>query len=227
MATKTLILRPTSVTSNDETLVTLYPISTTMAEAHVLVSEATADDDSTYIVSKLGSVVHYHFAFTKPADFKNASNFNFNVRYKSEGGATTGTAYTLNFGTDSGYSIGSTGTTNQASYIDIAGTITTTDAEAIIAKFNDTSSDLTFYITQSTATGASKNKPIRTTQIYVEISYEDISSQEALSYFKSNGEWINLGVYNAYYKKNNKWTSLKASDLDPYSSKKYKIEVIE
>lgn len=223
MATKTIILRPTSVTSDNETLVTLYPTDTAMANAHILVSEEVADEDATYITSGLGSNVYYHFACAKPEDLKAVTGFSFKIRYRTEG-TTSGTTYELNI-LSSTYSIASTGTTNNTAYVDVVDNLTDDIKSAIITDFNNGSSTWDFNIGQITAKGQSKHKPIRTTQIYIEITYED--NQEVVSYFKQDGTWLPLGGFIMYYKRNDKWNPINDSDLANYSNKKYLLEVIE
>ena len=223
MATKTIILRPTSVTCDDETLVTLYPTDTLMSNAHILVNETTADDDATYITNGLGSNIHYHFSYTKPDDLKNVSKFSFKVRYKAEG-TESGTTYTICFASNN-YNIGSSTGGSSTEYTDVSESITTDISDSIIAEFNNVSSTCNFYITQATATGNNKSKPIRTTQIYVEITYED--NNAAISYFKQDGNWVNIGVLTMYYKRNNKWRKLNDADLESYTNTNYITEVLE
>lgn len=223
MATKTIILRPTSITSNDESLVTLYPTDTMMSNAHMLVNEEIADDDATYITSGLGSRIQYRFTYTRPDDLNNISGFSFTVRHKSEG-SDSGTTYTL-YLTSNNYVICSTSSGNSAAYSNTSDNITDDIRNSIITEFDNVESSLNFYITQSTATGSSKNKPIRTTQIYVELTYVD--NNAVVSYFKQNGTWVKLDNFIMYYKRNHQWTLLNDLQLDLYSNKNYLSEVIE
>ena len=145
MATKTLILRPTSVTSDDASLVTLYPADTALANAHILVNEEIADDDATYITGGLGSNIHYHFTFIKPDDLKNITGFSFVVRYKFEASSTQhNAAYTMYLGSNN-YTL-CTITANSTTYLDTNESITDDIKNEIINTLNN-SQNLNFYIT--------------------------------------------------------------------------------
>lgn len=224
MATKTLILRPISITSDNTSLITLYPSGTTIDNAHILVNEEVADDDATYVTGGLGSNVNYHFNFTKPSDFKKATGFSFLIRHKFEASSSQHTVtYQLYIGADNYTLISLAGSDNPTIYTNMNENITDEIRNAIISAING-EQNTSFYITQ-TITGSSKSKPIRTTQIYIEIIYEDNAS--IIQYFKQNGKWINIGDLNIHYKKNSQWKALNELQIDPYIEKKYVIEVIE
>jgi hypothetical protein len=221
MATKTLVLRPISITSDDTSLVTFYPSDTTMDNAHILVNEEVADDDATYITGGLGSGINFHFSFTKPEDLKNITGFSFKVRNKFEtSGSNHNVAYKI-YIENNNYTLNSL-TANSTVYTDMSESIVDDIRNAIISAL-DSNQNLNFYITQTSGTN-SKSKPIRTTQMYIEITYE--SNDAVLQYFKQNNEWINIGELNIYYKKNNEWYSLNEVQLESYIDKKYLIEVM-
>lgn len=75
MATKTLILRPTSITVEDEALISFYPAETPIDKAHLLVNEEVSDDDSTCIIISPGGTVYYHFDYIIPSNLANVTNF--------------------------------------------------------------------------------------------------------------------------------------------------------
>lgn len=221
MATKTLILRPMSITSDDISLVTFYPSDTTIDNAHILVNEEVADDDATYITGGLGSGINFHFSFTKPEDLKNITGFSFKVRNKFEtSGSNHNVTYNMHIENNS-YALSSL-TTNPTVYTDMSESILDDTRNIIIGILNN-NQNLNFYITQTSGTN-NKSKPIRTTQMYIEITYE--SNDAVLQYFKQNNEWVNIGELNIYYKENNEWSSLNEVQLESYISKKYLIEVI-
>lgn len=205
MAIKTLILRPVSITATDESLVTLYPTDTAMANAHTLVGEETADDDATYITGGLGGVINYYFSFTKPEDLKEVTGFSFKVRYMTESGSST-VDFQLYL---SSYNYTLCSSTNSiTAYTDASSAFTSDDMNAIVGKFNSTTSNLDFYVTQTVATG-NKLKPTRVTQMYIEVTYQDNAGN--IVYLKQNDEWIKLNEPILYRRYNNKWSLLDLS----------------
>lgn len=224
MATKTIILRPTSITCDNESLVTLYPSSVTMANAHTLVNEEVADDDATYITGGLGSNINYHFNISKPDDLKSITGFSFIVRHKMEASSILHSiAYKMYLGTDN-FTL-NTFTTNELTYLNMNDSVTNDVKDAIISLMNDTS-DFNFYITQAVSTGTSKSKPIRTTQIYIEITYE--SNDAVVQYLKQNDTWVNIGELAIYYKQNYKWGAINDIQVSSlFADKYYLSEVIE
>lgn len=223
MATKTLILRPTSVTCSDESLVTLYPSGTILSNAHLLVGEEVADDDATYITGGLSSNINYHFMFDKPNDLKNITKFSFMVRYKLEASSQNHTVtYKIYLNTDN-YTL-CTMTDNSTVYSDMNENITDDIKSSIVNTLNN-GQNLNFYITQAITGNSAKSKPIRVTQIYIEITYE--SNEFVIQYLKQNNTWINIGELSIYYKRNYKWNPLNDVLLESYIDKKYLVEVIE
>ena len=227
MASKTLILRPISLTSDDESKVTFYPSNTTIANAHMLVNEETADDDATYITSDLGSNVNYHFVFDKPSDFKNIIGISILIRYKFEASSSMHSlTYTVNLSTES-FAITNTTTPTSTIYADQIENFTDDLQSAIVTELNNTQS-LSFYITQAlSTTQSSKSKPVRTTQMYIEVTYENNSS--VLQYFKQDTKWVNIGELAMYYRSRDSWDLLTDLQIDAYidPDKKYLIEVID
>lgn len=223
MATKTLILRPTSITSSDESKVTLYPSDTTMANAHMLVNEETADDDATYIIGGLGSTINYHFSFTMPSDLKNILGFSFVVRHKMDASSSNHSVqYRMALG--SGEYLLGTLTTNPTAYDDMFSALDEDTTDEIISSLSGTTTS-NFYVEQIVATGNNKSKPIRTTQMYIEITYENNTS--TIQYVKQNGIWVNIGELNFYYKRNGSWRKRNDNELDQFLDKNYAMGVIE
>lgn len=224
MATKTLILRPTNVTCDNESLVTLYPTDTTLSNAHLLVNEEVADDDATYITGGLGSNINYHFTFTKPEDLKNITGFSFVVRHKLEASSSQHSIeYKIYLNTNN-YTL-CTMTENSTIYSNMSENITDDIKNVIIGILNN-AQDLNFYITQAVSTGSSsKSKPIRTTQMYIELTYEN--NDAILQYFKQNNKWINIGEFAVHYKRNGKWSLLNDLQIDWLTNEQYLIEVIK
>lgn len=219
MAVKTVILRPISVTTSNESLVSFYPSDTTLPNAHLLVNEEVADDDSTYIVGGLGGNVNYHFSFTKPNNLKDVADFSFIVRSRVESGTGDSTSYSLHLQSNK-YSL-LTVSNNSTSYVDSSDATSTDIKTSIVADLNATTSNLEFYISQDVATGTNKSKPTRVTQIYVIITYND--NNDDVFYMKKGGSWIKLGN-TILWKYNNTWSSLNLG-LIANNSKFYVKEV--
>ena len=210
MATKTLILRPVAVYAGD-TAVTLYPSSTTIEQAHLLVNEEIADDDTTYITLATGEAVNYHFIYQKPLDLANVTNVVFHFRSLPE---TTGTANASNSVShglfvlgDNSYSFNAKAFgTSAAIYqdYDIEASNESTLSE-VISIFNTLSTNDPFYCRQSIINTGNKFCPIRTTQMYVKITYETKEDSDINFYYvKNNDKWKSYPV--AMYKKsNNVW----------------------
>lgn len=221
MATKTLILRPISVTSTDESLVTLYPTDTTMANAHTLVNEEVADDDATYITGGLGGSINYHFSFTKPDDLENITDFSFKVRQRLEASSTaSSTSYQI-YLTSGNYTL-CTFSEDATAYTDLSSSLATDNMNSILGEFNNATSKLDFYITQTVAS-ANKAKPTRTTQLYIEITYQN-SVKDAV-YLKQNNEWVKLNNAMLYRRYNHSWSLLDYSILE--KNNEYLIKEVE
>lgn len=226
MATKTLILRPVKVTCDDETLVTFYPDTAALSTAHMLVNEEVADDDSTYVLASAGSNVYYHFNYVKPSDLKNINSFTFYVKIKAETAGSNSNYNNINYSINlsSQYTLPSSKLGTEAGYIIHSGAGNSDDITAnIIQEFNDTTSDLNFYITQNVASGG-KNNPIRTTQIYVEIIYEP----EDIIYIRSNDVWDITEYTELYFKNNVEWVKLESPAESVFDDgSKYKIKEVD
>ena len=200
MATKTLILRPTSVTAPDESLITLYPSDTAMADAHALIGEEIADDASTYIQCANNSTINYHFNFIKPDDFKEITNISFFMRYGgTNNNGSSNIALQMGLASTN-YSLGTLALSGSA-YVDSFGTIADIDKTNIIAKLNNATLSLDFYV-QQTVSSANKVSVPQVTQVYIEVTYEN--NKNSTLYMKQNGEWV-LYNYEIYHKRNCKW----------------------
>ena len=226
MATKTLILRPVRVTTDDESLVTLYPSNTTMANAHTLVSEEVADDDATYIwLTGAKGAVRYYFEYTKPEDLISITNFTVTLKEKLESGSNVG-GYNF-YINNTMQAIGGSITLNTSEYNFYTLSPNTDKAlTSIINLFSEATSDTEIYFYRNVNSNSSKASPLKTTQVYMEITYE--AKEEAkpdLIYLKKDNIYTQVNYNSIYSKNNNSWVITDISSLQ--NNEKYIIKEVE
>lgn len=210
MATKSVILRPTtSERMQDSPNVQCYPSDTTTENAYLLVSEAVADDDATYITAA-SPLVYCSISFDLPEQ-RGISGVKGYCRVKSEGtiaAAQVGltvwskknssleefTIYSQNVGP---------GTSTWTDYeVDFNKGDNSANALAAINNCEYDHIDMLAY--GGTNNSPSSPKGVSTsssfTQMYVELIYENSSS----IYFYENGSWVNVPG-TIYQKQNGTW----------------------
>ena len=190
----TLILRPVS----DESL---NHSCNSGSSGYSLISESSADDDSTYIYQTVSSTssasVTSSFALggTMPSGLFKITGATLYVRGRSSANYTYSGTYQLSI--DSSASSMSLSTSYQ----------TSSNTGVATSLINNTYTSLNFpslSVTITTAGNKSSSKnsnfQIRITQIYLELEYEEIVGDNSIIYIKESGNWNN---YSAVYKKEN------------------------
>ena len=221
----TEILRPVLFTSSADGGCSFIPASTE-DQAYTLVNEITADDDATYIniTGSLFFIVLYFTSKKLKTDYDKISSINIVAKIKADPSITLLTTGLYL------YDDSSVGGSN-----DIQNTIThnTSDWEFVNALFNNKEdikqvieSALTYNaenplaIHFGVARGANntqgKNYSLSITQVYVEVAYEDDSSDTPTSetiYLKDNGSWSSIPCA-IYQKQNDIWVLADSSVLE-------------
>lgn len=193
----TLILRP----ARDESIGHSYSSGDS---GYAMISESSADDDSTYIYQSISSTssssATSKFKLTGPmpsGSFK-ITGAKLLVRGRSSGSGTYSGTYKLSIDTSSSNLSLST------SYQDSSNT----SAASSLINNTYTSSNfpsVSIEITTSGKKSSSKdsNFNIRITQAYLELTYEEVVEETDALYIKQNGSWVK---YNKVYKKiNGSW----------------------
>ena len=233
MATKTLILRPIKVSTSNDSLVTLQPSSTTMSNAHTLVNEEVADDDSTYVaITGTGGKVYYYFEYNKPENLESITNVVVIAREKLETGSNLGGVSLYINDTSYPLSGGSISTTEYNTRTCEASTSTSsTVLDKIISALKDATSADKIYFQRTVNTNSSKMSPLRTTQVYMEITYEASEPippepvVDKVISIKKNGVWTTINHTLIYHKINNVWTASDTSILQ--NNQKFIIKEVE
>ena len=223
MATKTLILRPIAVTADDTSLVTFYPSDTGMSNAHTLVNEKIADEDSGYVYNSLGAKVYYHFNYIRPSDLLNITNIAFALRLKLESGTSVGSSITVYYDSSSLPANFSNSGASTSSYASIPLTFNTTSLPILIEFIDSITSNTTLRLCHAIGTDSKKANPIRTTQVYMEITYE-AKEPDAIS-IKKDEIWTEINYTSVYKKIDNAWKLSNTSILQ--SNQKYTIKEAE
>ena len=222
MATKTLILRPTSITVEDESLISFYPAETSMDKAHLLVNEEVPDDDSTCIIISPGGTVYYYFDYIMPSDLDNVTNFKMIHKGRAEVSSSSAGNMLSNSISIENNNYTMTGQTygESVEYKITNCSIVGGDSseEDFLNYFNTIKQNTAFYIKQSVGT-ATKNNPIRITQLYIEITY---TTDTTTTYIKTNGSWVETPI-TIYEKNNGSWIT---SNLSNLATKKYVLKEV-
>jgi hypothetical protein len=197
MATKTIILRPSLVTASDVNLVTLYPSDTTFNTAYLLVNEETADDAATYISCSIQSELIYTFYYNRPIYPIKITDISIHARHKAESAGSLDTSNTIKntLLIPTEFTCETSVLGKSTEYIDF--NVSIDNKEGILQEINNMISDgftIKWKLTMPTGT---KDKPIRTTQIYITITYEDLFEN---FYIKNNDNWEQIsGIIYAKY----------------------------
>lgn len=190
----TLILRPVS----DESLNHSCNSGTS---GYSLISESSADDDSTYIYQTVSSTSSasvtssFTLGGTMPSGLFKITGATLYVRGRASADYTYSGTYQLSI--DSSASSMSLSTSYQ----------TSSNTGVATSLINNTYTSLNFpslSVTITTAGKKSQNKDsnfqIRITQIYLELEYEEIVEDNSIIYIKESGNW---NKYSTVYKKEN------------------------
>lgn len=190
----TLILRPVS----DESL---NHSCNSGSSGYSLISESSADDDSTYIYQTVSSTSSasvtssFTLGGTMPSGLFKITGATLYVRGRSSADYTYSGTYQLSI--DSSASSMSLSTSYQ----------TSSNTRVATSLINNTYTSLNFpslsvTITTAGKKSSSKNSDfqIRITQIYLELEYEEIVEDNSIIYIKESGNW---NKYSTVYKKEN------------------------
>lgn len=193
----TLILRPVS----DESL---NHSCNSGSSGYSLISESSADDDSTYIYQTVSSTSSasvtssFTLGGTMPSGLFKITGATLYVRGRSSADYTYSGTYQLSI--DSSASSMSLSTSYQTSS-------NTGVATSLINNTYTSSNFPSLSVTITTAGKKSQNKnsnfQIRVTQIYLELEYEEIIEDPSAYYVKVDGQWRK--VLTAYRKVNGAW----------------------
>ena len=225
MATETLILRPTHICDAGMLTVTpgCYPTDTSLDDMPVLISEEIPDDDSSYITLSVGTCV----AFTIPEKFLGINPLTATLYYrqKLESGQNpiTTTEITIGYitrdtsknhnkmnGITDFINIASQSTPNSNNYTTFNDVVPETSLASL--DFNNTvvtNIFITCITTPSNSSDNSKSTIARTTQMYLEVTYEDPDSPDTPTttetiYLKQNNSWTSVPCI-IYQKQNGTW----------------------
>ena len=190
----TLILRPVS----DESL---NHSCNSGSSGYSLISESSADDDSTYIYQTVSSTSSasvtssFTLGGTMPSGLFKITGATLYIRGRSSANYTYSGTYQLSI--DSSASSMSLSTSYQ----------TSSNTGVATSLINNTYTSLNFpslsvTITTAGNTSSIKNSnfQIRITQIYLELEYEEIVEDNSIIYIKESGNW---NKYSTVYKKEN------------------------
>lgn len=193
----TLILRPVS----DESL---NHSCNSGSSGYSLISESSADDDSTYIyqtvssTSSASATSSFTLGGTMPSGSFKITGATLYVRGRSSANYTYSGTYQLSI--DNSASSMSLSTSYQTSS-------NTRVATSLINNIYTSSNFPSLSVTITTAGKKSQNKDssfqIRITQIYLELEYEEIIEDQSAYYIKVDGRWRK--VLTAYRKVNGAW----------------------
>ena len=217
----TLILRPVSDISLNHTC-------SSGSSGYSLLNESTADDASTYIYQSISSTS----SASKTSSFKLSGTSSNKIKITSakvvvracHNTSNSSDTRSLNFKLGIGGKTSSSKTVSLGtSFADTTQTYTASDlgiADTVYDSFD--AANITVSLTSSGALNSSKNSSfsIRITQIYVEITYDEIVDTGTRLYIKNNNQYSEI---KAIYKKIN-GTYVKQTDISSLfnSSTKYK-----
>lgn len=196
----TLILRPTSDISLDHTC-------SSGSSGYAMLSEETADDNSTYIQQTISSgstsskTSSFKFTTVMPVSKLKITAIKAYVRATSTSSSSYDD-YSLN------YTVSINGKTSSSQSMSLSSSYSTNSVSLSTSTFNlndveiNNLNNLNFQMSITTSGYRDKDKfYIRITQIYLEITYEEIITQKL--YLKVNG--VYQPVQNVYKKINNQY----------------------
>jgi hypothetical protein len=193
----TLILRP----SNDESL---GHSCSSGSSGYAMISESSADDDSTYIyqsisgTSSASATSKFKLTGTMPSGSFKITGAKLYVRGRSSGSGTYSGTYKLSIDTSSSNLSLSTSYQNSSNTSAASSLINNTYTSS---NFPSISVEITTKGNKSSSKDSNFN--IRITQAYLELTYEEIVEETDALYIKQNNSWVK---YSQVYKKiNGSW----------------------
>lgn len=190
----TLILRPVSDAS-------LKHKCSSGSNGYLMISEASADDDSTYIYQTVSSTSNksvtssFTLGGTMPSGSFKITGATLYVRGRSSTDGKYSGTYQLSI--DSSASSMSLSTSYQTSS---SNGVATSLINNTYTSSNFPSLSVTITTTGKRSSTKDDNYQIRITQIYLELEYEEIIEDNSIIYIKESGNW---NKYSAVYKKEN------------------------
>lgn len=222
MASETLILRPVSVGTIMGTP-SRYPSDTSDANLHILVSEETADDDSTYIA--MPSMLYFNF--TLPDEYIDKTPYSIGIYFRAANKSTDATINTTVYITipdsesETGYASAVLADNIEltSSYQTFRQEISTEYISHFYSVLTDKDSIANFagarghVLFDCTDTSNTKSSDTRLTQIYLELIYNDSETTHTdIIYVKQNGNWVAIDS-TFYQKQNGAWVLTDSSVL--------------
>ena len=201
----TLILRPVS----DESIGHAYSSGDS---GYAMISEPSADDDSTYIYQTVSSTSSasvtssFTLGGTMPSGSFKITGATLYVRGKSSANHTYSGTYQLSI--DSSASSMSLSTSYQTSSSGVA----TSLINNTYTSSNFPSLSVTITTAGKKSSSKNSNFQIRITQIYLELKYEEIVEEPSAYYTKINGSWKKITTI--YKKIDGVWTKFDYSHTD-------------
>ena len=201
----TLILRP----ARDESIGHAYSSGDS---GYAMISESSADDDSTYIyqtvssTSSASATSSFTLGGTMPSGPFKITGATLYVRGKSSADHTYSGTYKLSI--DSSASSMSLSTSYQTSSSGVA----TSLINNTYTSSNFPSLSVTITTAGKKSSSKNSNFQIRITQIYLELKYEEIVEEPSAYYTKINGSWKK--IITIYKKIDGVWTEFDYSHTD-------------
>nr|DAF97057.1 MAG TPA: hypothetical protein [Siphoviridae sp. ctg6c78] len=201
----TIILRPSADVS-------LGHSCSSGSNGYSLINESSADDNSTYIYQSISSTS----SSSKTSTFKMSGTLSTSnkikvtsvkvyVRAYENGNSdyTCSGKYKISVGSNSSSEAEMSNLTSQSSYTNYSTTYSASDLNISALNFSGLD-DLNMTVTVSTSGNLTSTKGdsfnVRITQIYAEVTYEEVVSGGTGLYMKSNGSYVEV---QKVYKKNN------------------------
>lgn len=201
----TLILRP----ARDESIGHAYSSGDS---GYAMISESSADDDSTYIyqtvssTSSASATSSFTLGGTMPSGPFKITGATLYVRGRSSANYTYSGTYKLSI--DSSASSMSLSTSYQTSSSGVA----TSLINNTYTSSNFPSLSVTITTAGKKSSSKNSNFQIRVTQIYLELEYEEIVEKPSAYYTKINGSWKK--IITIYKKIDGVWTEFDYSHTD-------------
>lgn len=206
MGTGKFYLRPSADISVGHTL---HPADSTAG--YLLINEETADNGSTYIClnhSGKSSSASSQFMLTGNVPTGDITITGIKLKHVSMCSTTNLSTRNVECSIDASGVVVTTSTSVSTTYTLYEHDIT--DASFIDVFNSDNFPSVTLTINTVGATSTSKSASIDTTQVYLEISYDDGLSDNIGVHTKVNGAWV--AATKAYRKLNGVWTEITADE---------------
>ena len=204
MAKKTMILRPTGFYGTNNIGLTPYPSETSVENYHLLISEESADEDATYVITT-DNMPMWGFLFSTENTAITPIAIRFVARARSSYN-TSNMAFCYFISSKSAINSGDNIllTTQYENYIFVIPEEHLLDAWQELC-YSSQTHFMNFKVTNS---NNNNNKGGEAdciiTQLYIEIDYDDEAFASDIVYIKENGLWT--GISGTIYKKeNNAW----------------------